>query len=129
MDIDKIGKFIKELRTDKGLSQNQLGEEIHVTRQAISNWENGKALPDSDLLRKLSELFNVSIDELLSGERIKDEKHLEETTLTLLDDNIKKQSTIKRITTISIISINTHKNQYLYIIFSLSSLQFLKKDI
>ena len=59
MDMEKIGKFLKELRTEKGLSQNKMGEQIHVTRQAISNWENGKAIPDSDILIKLSEIFNV----------------------------------------------------------------------
>ena len=78
MDIEKVGQFIKELRIENNLSQNQLSEEIHVTRQAVSNWENGKALPDSNVLLILSNLFKVSINEILSGKRLTKEDNLEE---------------------------------------------------
>ena len=108
MDINKIGRFIKELRLEKNISQNQLSEEIHVTRQAISNWENGKAIPDSDILLTLSSLFKVSIDEILSGERNMNESNLQDITLQLIDENNKKKRKIKRIlltSTISIVSI------------------------
>ena len=97
MDLDRIGKFIKELRLKKGLSQNKLSEELHITRQAISNWENGKSLPDSDMLRILSEFFKVSVDDILSGEKIKDKNHIQETALILVDETNKKSSKIKRI--------------------------------
>lgn len=108
MDINKIGKFIKELRIEKNISQNQLSEEIHVTRQAISNWENGKAIPDSDILLTLSSLFKVSINEILSGERNISESNLQDITLQLIDENNDKRRKIKRIlltSTISIISL------------------------
>ena len=77
MDVEKIGQFIKELRIEKGLSQNKLSEQIHITRQAISNWENGKALPESDMLKILSSFFEVTIDDILSGKRIEEKKHFE----------------------------------------------------
>ena len=96
MDIEKIGKFIKELRIENNLSQNQLSEIIHVTRQAISNWENGKAIPDSNILITLSSLFNVSINEILSGQRQASETSLEEITLNLVDENNKKKEKMKR---------------------------------
>ena len=97
MDVEKIGSFIKELRVEKGLSQNQLSEQIHVTRQAISNWENGKAVPDSDILRNLSKMFNVSIDELLSGERLDHSKNkLEDIALSLVDQNNQNQLKMKK---------------------------------
>lgn len=108
MDINKIGKFIKELRIEKNISQNQLSEEIHVTRQAISNWENGKAIPDSDILLTLSSLFKVSINEILSGERNTSESNLQDITLQLIDENNKKKRKIKRIlltSTVTIVSI------------------------
>lgn len=108
MDIEKIGKFIKQLRNEKNISQNQLSEEIHVTRQAISNWENGKAIPDSDILLSLSKYFDISINEILSGERNISKDNLQDIALQLIDDNNTKKKRIKRIllsSTIIIVSI------------------------
>ena len=97
MNIEKIGKFIKELRNEKNISQNELSEEMHVTRQAISNWENGKAIPDSDILLLLSSYFEVSINEILSGERNTSENNLQDITLQLRDENNSKKRKIERI--------------------------------
>lgn len=103
MDIEKIGQFIKELRKEKNISQNELSEEIHVTRQAISAWENGKAVPDSDVLLILSSYFNVSINEILLGKRLTSDEGLENLTLQLIDDHNKKIRKIKKL----IISLST----------------------
>ena len=103
MDIEKIGQFIKELRKEKNISQNELSEEIHVTRQAISAWENGKAVPDSDVLLILSSYFNVSINEILLGKRLTSDEDLENLTLQLIDDHNKKIRKIKKL----IISLST----------------------
>lgn len=100
MNIDKIGNFIKALRIENNLSQNDLSEMIHVTRQAISNWENGKALPDSYILIELSNIFGVSINEILSGEKNDNNSNLEEIALTLVDENNKRKNIIKRIITV-----------------------------
>lgn len=59
------------LRKEKGLSQLQLAEEINVSRQAISRWEVGLAVPSREKLRALSELYNVSVDYLLSDKTAK----------------------------------------------------------
>lgn len=69
MDAEKTGKLIRKLRKEHKMSQDALADKLHITRQAISNWEVGKAFPDSDILLSLSELFEVSIKELLLGER------------------------------------------------------------
>lgn len=61
-----LGNNILKLRKEKHLSQEQLAEKINVTRQTISNWENGKFYPDIDSLVNLSKFFNVSLDVLLS---------------------------------------------------------------
>ena len=61
-----LGKKIMTMRNEKNLSQEQLAEKLNVTRQTISNWENGKFYPDIDSLVNLSKFFNVSLDDLLS---------------------------------------------------------------
>ena len=58
---------IYELRTKKGLSQDELAEKVFVTRQAVSRWENGETVPNTETLKRLSELFNVSINTLLGS--------------------------------------------------------------
>lgn len=60
-----------KLREKNGLSQQELADRVHVTRQAVSRWERGEALPSSDLLRQLSEVFDVSINTLLGSPRQK----------------------------------------------------------
>ena len=70
MDQIKIGKFIAALRKEKGLTQEQLGEKLGVTNKTISRWENGNYMPDVEMLSLLSKEFGVSINELISGERL-----------------------------------------------------------
>lgn len=69
MDANKIGAFIKELRTEKNMTQKDLAEKINCTDKAISRWETGKGVPEVSLLIPLSKTLNVSVNELLSGER------------------------------------------------------------
>ena len=71
MNQEKIGKFIAELRKEKGLTQQELADKLGVTDRAISHWENGRRLPDYSLLKPISEVLNISVNELLSGEKIK----------------------------------------------------------
>lgn len=61
-----LGNKLIELRKSKKLSQEELAEKINVSRQTISNWENGRFYPDIDALVKLSKYFNISIDDLLN---------------------------------------------------------------
>ena len=65
-----FGEIIKKLRTDKGLTQDELAEKIYVTRTAISKWESGRGFPNIESLKAISKCFSVSLDELLSGEEI-----------------------------------------------------------
>ena len=73
MDQIKIGKFIAALRKERGLTQEQLGEKLGVTNKTISRWENGNYMPDVEMLSMLSKEFGVSINELISGERLRAE--------------------------------------------------------
>lgn len=70
MDMQKIGRFLAELRKDKALTQEELGEQLGVTNKTVSRWENGNYLPPVEILQMLSNLYDVSINELLSGERL-----------------------------------------------------------
>ena len=75
MNQEKIGKFIQTLRKEKKLTQLQLAEKLGVTDRAVSKWENGKCMPDLSLFIPLAEEFDVSVNELLSGEKIKEENY------------------------------------------------------
>lgn len=77
MDLMQTGKFIAALRKEQGLTQEQLGEKIGVTNKTVSRWETGTYLPPADALLALSELFAVSINELLSGRRLSAEEYRE----------------------------------------------------
>ena len=107
MNPDKISKFIYELRKEKGLSQYQLADMIPISRQAVSKWERGKTIPDSSTLIRLSEIFDVSINELLKGERLENNsiKELESTTLSIVDEHNKKKEEMKKIVKAFLISI------------------------
>lgn len=73
MNINKTGEFIRKLREERNISQYKLANEIFIDRSAIAKWENGKALPSPEMLVSLSKYFQVTIDELIFGER-KNEK-------------------------------------------------------
>lgn len=70
MDTVKIGKFLKELRKEHKLTQEQLGEKIGVTNKTISRWENGNYLPPAESLTMLSDIYKISINEILSGQKL-----------------------------------------------------------
>lgn len=69
MDGIKIGHFLRGLRNEKGLTQEQLAEALGVSNRSVSRWENGNNLPDLSLLIEIAKYFEVEIDELLDGER------------------------------------------------------------
>ena len=69
MDKEKTGQLITELRKEKGMTQKQLAEALNVTDKAVSKWERGLSFPDISMLEPLSELLDISIMELLAGER------------------------------------------------------------
>ena len=83
MNPIKTGSFIKELRKEKGLTQEQLAEKFNVSRRTVSRWETGRNLPDLDILIEIADDFSVDLRELLDGERRSEKmnKELEETVL------------------------------------------------
>ena len=74
MNQEKIGKFIAELRKQNKLTQEQLAEKLGITKNAVSKWERGLGLMDLSLLKPLSEILNVSVTEILNGEKFDEEE-------------------------------------------------------
>ena len=85
MDQIKIGKFIAECRKNVGLTQAQLAEKLGITDKAISKWERGIAMPDSSIMLKLCDILSISVNELLSGEKIDMENNEQKNEQLLLD--------------------------------------------
>lgn len=72
MNIDKIGKFISERRKSKKLTQEKLAEKLNISDRAISKWERGLCLPDASIMIPLCKILDISVNELLSGEIMKE---------------------------------------------------------
>ena len=85
MDQLKIGKFIATCRKMKGLTQMQLAEKLGITDKAISKWERGIAMPDSSIMLELCDIIGISVNELLSGEKISMEKKNQKNEQLLLE--------------------------------------------
>ena len=83
MEYNKIGQFIANQRKAKKLTQAKLAEQLFVSEKTVSKWENGKGIPDTNSLPKLCEIFGVSLNELLSGEKMaeKNDKQVSEQLL------------------------------------------------
>ena len=71
--MNKVHSTIRLIRMEKGINQEQLAEQLHVTRQAVSNWETGKTQPDIETLTRIAEYFNVSVERLIYGKEITEE--------------------------------------------------------
>ena len=87
MNQEKIGGFLKELRKQKGLTQQQIAEKFNVSNRTISRWENGNNMPDLDILIEISDYYEVDLREILNGERKSDnmDKEIKETVLQAVD--------------------------------------------
>lgn len=100
MDQKKVGAFLKDLRREKNITQEQLAEAMSVSNRTVSRWETGSNMPDLDVIIELSDYYNVDIKELLDGER-KSEKmnqDLKETVLKVADyNNDEKMKLMKKL--------------------------------
>lgn len=87
MDQKKTGGFLKELRKEKGMTQEQLAEAFGVSGRTISRWETGSNMPDLDLVIEIANYFEVTIEEFLDGERKEDRMNQknEETLLKVAE--------------------------------------------
>lgn len=98
MNPKEIGIFLKHLRSEKGITQEQLAEILGISGRTVSRWETGSNLSDLSILVQISEYYNVEIKEILNGERKSEnmDKELKETLLKVADYNeLEKQQAVK----------------------------------
>lgn len=108
MDQKQIGSFLKELRKEKKLTQEQLAEALNVSGRTVSRWETGNNMPDISLLVEISELFDVSIPEIINGERKSENmnEEVKEVAQSMSDYALaEKEGIIKEIRNLSLIGL------------------------
>lgn len=105
MNLALVGEFIKELRKERNLTQEELADEFYVSRRTVSRWETGFNLPDIDMLMGLADFFNVDIREILEGKRkdINMEQGTKETVSMVNEYNKEKFKRTKIVTLIFLI--------------------------
>ena len=97
MNQQKIGKYISKLRKEKGLTQQELAEKLGVSDRTVGNWENGRNMPDLSLFNPLCEILDITINDLMSGEKVEKEKYqheLEKNIINTIDYNNKKRKNV-----------------------------------
>lgn len=108
MEQQKIGNFIKDLRKEKGLTQEQFAEQFRVSRRTVSRWETASNMPDLDLLIEMADFFEVELRELLDGERKGEimDKDLEDTVRKVADySNEEKFRVMRRLNVLFLIGL------------------------
>lgn len=108
MDQVKIGQFLKKLRSERGVTQEQAAEQLCVSARTISRWETGRNMPDIGTLVELAEYFDVSISEIINGERKSENMNQEEkeTLLKVADYSDNERSMLmKRVLIVSILGL------------------------
>ena len=108
MDQSKIGNFLKELRNNNNLTQEQLAEKFGVSQRSVSRWENGNTMPDISVLIELADYYDVDLREILNGERKTEtmKEDLKETLVMVADyTSVEKDKIKKELTTMLAISI------------------------
>ena len=106
MNQEHIGKFIAECRKRKKITQSELAEKLGVTDRSVSNWENGKNMPDLSLFKPLCNILDITINELLSGEKLsKDEyqEKFEENIVNTINYSTKKISKYNKVISLFLI--------------------------
>ena len=96
MDAEKFGAFLQARRRDLGMTQVELAEKLYVTAKAVSRWERGVGFPDIKLLQPLADALDVSIVELMHGEKIEKELSREEAS-TLVTDTVQQIETQRQL--------------------------------
>jgi len=100
MDQKKVGSFLKELRKEKGVTQEQFAEILGISGRTVSRWETGSNMPDISLLVEIAEFFEVSIPEIINGERKSENmnQEIKEVAESLSDyANVEKEMMLKEI--------------------------------
>lgn len=95
MNQEKIGKFIFNLRKENNMTQQELAERLKVTDRAVSNWENGKNMPDLSLFKPICDIFGITINEFLSGEKLNESEYQEKLEENIINTVMYEKTKIK----------------------------------
>lgn len=98
MDLVKIGAFLKELRKEKDITQEELADKMGVSRRTVSRWETGSNMPDMDILIDISDFYDVDLREILDGERKEErmDKEMKETVMKVAEFSNEEKAKIMR---------------------------------
>lgn len=95
MDQVKTGKFIQKMRKEQQLTQRQIADKLNISDKTVSKWETGNGLPEVGLMLPLCSLLHINVNELLSGERLDEQKYQEKAEVNIMD-LLKEKSEAKR---------------------------------
>lgn len=97
MDQVKIGQFIAQMRKKKEMTQQQLADELHISNKTVSKWETGKGMPEVSLMMPLCETLGISVNELLSGERLSDTEYKERAEKNMVNILAERHTNVNRL--------------------------------
>lgn len=128
MDQIKIGRFLKQLRNEKKLTQEQIAEQLNVSGRSVSRWETGNNMPDIGMLVELADFFNVGIAEIIDGERKSEKMHQEEkeTLLKVADySEMERNALTKNVLITSVIGLTALLTALIFDTFALADINAL----
>lgn len=136
MNQEKIGKFIAKKRKEKELTQIQLAEKLGVSDRSVSNWENGKNMPDISLFPIISKELDITINDLMSGETVETEEYqqkFEENIIYTIDNRLKKENRLLKIILLALFFIFFTLVMYvsiesIYMKFTIDSYPLIQKN-
>ena len=120
MDQEKIGKFIASCRKDMGLTQAALAEKLGITDRAVSKWENGKSMPDASIMLELCGILQITVNELLSGERLDMEDYKKMAEENLLQLQKQEELNNKKLLSLEVVIGYTSTISFMVLIFAAS---------
>ena len=120
MDQEKIGKFISSGRKSTGLTQAALAEKLGITDRAVSKWENGRSMPDASLMLELCEILKITVNELLSGERLDMENYKEKAEENLLQLQKQEELNNKKLLSLEVVIGYISSISFMVLIFAAS---------
>ena len=118
MNLEKIGIFISEMRKQKGLTQKELADKLHLSNRTISKWECGKGIPDSSVMVELCAALGISVNELLSGEKLSGENYISKADENVIALITEPEQSYKKERLSALRSIALGLILFLFIIFS-----------
>ena len=118
MNQEKIGSFIASCRKEQGFTQAKLAERLGITDRAVSKWENGKSLPDASIMLELCDLLKITVNELLSGERLDMDDYKRMAEENIIELRAYEEATNKRMLSLEVVVGYTSTVAFVVLVFA-----------